>query len=53
MWLEGLRSAVKGATSLAQLQRKLPDLRRHLCDPPRRRQRQMAQGAPLFADTGT
>ncbi|MBE7558854.1 hypothetical protein HS125_20235 [bacterium] len=50
--MDWLRSTVKGAITLPLLQRKMPRLGRFLCDPPRRRQRQMAQ-RPHFAFSPT
>lgn len=39
MLADGLRSAVKGVIPLSQLRASWPELRRYLCDSPRKRPR--------------
>jgi len=48
LWADALRVATKGTLSLRCLGTHLADLRRHLCDTPRRRRKQLKQNAALL-----
>jgi Transposase DDE domain len=48
LWHDALLQAIRGPVDLLTLQRRLPALRRHLCDPPRRRRQQASTARQLL-----
>jgi hypothetical protein len=48
LWQDALLQAIRGPLDLATLQRRLPTLRRHLCDSPRRRRHQATDARHLL-----
>lgn len=48
LWHDAVLAAICGPVALLTLQRRLPALRRHLCDPPRRRRHQATDARHLL-----
>lgn len=48
LWHHAILQAIRGPLDLLTLQQRLPDLRRHLCDSPRRRQHQATDARHLL-----
>jgi hypothetical protein len=48
LWHDAILAAIRGPLDLLTLQRRLPTLRRHLCDPPRQRRHQATDARHLL-----